>query len=304
MSKQTPPPIPVPSFDQIVKGNVSIEKKKDRYIITFSKIGKFLMYQVWDKDNVNNINDKRVVQYVSAKNWVNFFKEYNTYLNENNKPLFTPTTIMEMEDESVYAFVIRKAYINSSGHVVFTISTKEISPQNNTSKKLIQLPKGNFNNARFDIDNWDDLDFCSIVNFSGACSGITIKPKYSTNINFYFNDYPLKNCSINIPVFPEIQTNPSQVKVKYIKFYKNQLSFTIDVDLYKYNDIAGYIIYNNSNYTAQDLKDFMDNFSPQVDRTNDIDSVGYKGVFRYKGIQINFDLLDSNKNSIYNYYAF
>jgi len=162
MSQQTPPPpIPVPSFDQIVKGNVSIEKKKDRYIITFSKIGKFLMYQVWDKDNVNNINDKRVVGYVSAKNWIEIFKKYNKYLDKNkyDKPLFTPTTIMETEDDCVYAFVIHKANLNSHGQVVFTVSTKEISPQNNTSKNLIQLPLGKCNNVRFDIDDARD-DYC------------------------------------------------------------------------------------------------------------------------------------------------
>ena len=150
MSKQTPPPIPVPSFDQIVKGNVSIEKKKDRYIITFSKIGKFLMYQVWDKDSPA-LNKKRSVFYVSAKEWVKTFKRYNNNLNKNNK--FTPTIIMETEDDCVYAFVIHKACINSHGQVVFTVSTKEISLENNTSKKLIQLPEGKCNNVRFDIDS-------------------------------------------------------------------------------------------------------------------------------------------------------
>ncbi len=151
MSKQTPPP-QIPDFDQIVKGNVTIKKlSKHKYKITFSKIGKFLMYQVWDKDNIQ-LNNKRIVRYVSAKNWVNFFKRYNTYLNTNNKPLFTPTTIMETEDDDVYAFVIHKAYINPSGHVVFTASTNEISPQNNTSKKLTRLPQGKSNNVRFDID--------------------------------------------------------------------------------------------------------------------------------------------------------
>jgi hypothetical protein len=35
----------LPSFDQIVKGNVNIKKlSKYRYRITFSKIGKFLVY--------------------------------------------------------------------------------------------------------------------------------------------------------------------------------------------------------------------------------------------------------------------
>ena len=64
----------LPSFDQIVKGNVNIKKlSKYRYRITFSKIGKFLVYQVWDKDDVK-MNAKRQVGYVSAKEWVKFFE--------------------------------------------------------------------------------------------------------------------------------------------------------------------------------------------------------------------------------------
>ena len=150
MSEQTPQ---VPDFDQIVKGNVSIKKlSKHKYRITFSQIGKFLVYQVWDKDTVK-FNKKRYVGYVSAKIWVKAFKEHNEYLDKNGKPLFTPTTIMETEDDGVYAFVIHKAYLNSCGKIVFTVSTNEISLQNNTSKKLIQLPEGKCNNVRFDIDD-------------------------------------------------------------------------------------------------------------------------------------------------------
>jgi hypothetical protein len=146
------------SFDQIVKGNISIKKLSEhRYRITFSKIGKFLVYQVWDKDNVNKINDKRSVGYVSAKKWVKAFKESNEELEDNDEPLFTPTTIMETEDDDVYAFIIHKAYLNSHGQVIFTVSTKEISLQNNTSKKLIQLPCGKCNNVRFDIDHFMNI---------------------------------------------------------------------------------------------------------------------------------------------------
>jgi hypothetical protein len=154
MSKQT---TKSPDFDQIVKGNVSIKKLSEhRYRITFSKIGKFLLYQVWDKDSVN-LNKKRKVGYLSAKDWVKIFKKGNERL-ENGKPLFAPTTIMETEDDDIYAFVIHKACLNSHGQVVFTVSTKEISLQNNTSKKLVQLPCGKLNNVRFDIDSdwWDD----------------------------------------------------------------------------------------------------------------------------------------------------
>lgn len=146
------------SFDQIVKGDVSIKKlSKYRYRITFNKIGKFLLYQVWNKDNINNINDERIVGYVSAKKWVNAFKKVNEDLEKSDKPLFTPTTIMETADEEVYAFVIHKAFFDSHDRIVFTVSTKEISLQNNTSKKLIQIPCGKFVNMRFDIDDewWD-----------------------------------------------------------------------------------------------------------------------------------------------------
>ena len=148
-------PTESPSFDQIVKGNVSIKKSKsskDRYTITFSKIGKFLVYQVWDKDSVI-LNKKRKVGYLSAKDWVKDFKKGNERLEEENgKPLFRPTTIMETEDDDIYAFVIHKACLNSHGQVVFTVSTKEISLQNNTSKKMVRLPSGKCNNVRFDID--------------------------------------------------------------------------------------------------------------------------------------------------------
>jgi hypothetical protein len=105
---------------------------------------------------VNKINDNRKVGYISAKDWVKVFKKGNEELEKKGKPLFTPTTVMETEDDCNYAFVIHNAKINSSGHVVFTVSTKEISPQNNTSKKLIKLPVGKCNNVRFDIDYGGD----------------------------------------------------------------------------------------------------------------------------------------------------
>jgi hypothetical protein len=145
---------PIPSFDQIVKGNVTItklNKYKYKYNITFSKIGKFLQYQVWDKDNANNQNDKRIIRYISAKQWVNTFNELNEIYKKTNKPLFNPTTIMETEDHHVFAFVINNAYFNPSKHLVFTVSTSEIS---SSCKKLIQLPiRRCLYNVRFDIDS-------------------------------------------------------------------------------------------------------------------------------------------------------
>ena len=164
MSEQQPPPSqPSISFDQIVKGDVSIKKlSKYKYKITFSKIGKFLMYQVWDKDNAGKQNDKRSVFNVPAKDWVKIFKLTNEKLEEADKPLFTPTTIMETDDEASYAFVIHKAYLDRHDRVVFTVSTKEIQLATNCSKKLIKIPCGKFKNMRFDIDEID----------IGTCSGL------------------------------------------------------------------------------------------------------------------------------------
>jgi hypothetical protein len=108
---------------------------------------------------------------VSAKEWVTLFKKINNnILKENKKPLFTPTTVMETENR-VYAFVIHKANLNSHGHVVFTVSTKEISLQNNTSKKLVQLPLGKCNHVRFDIDDFNDQTWKECL-----CTGCSCTP--------------------------------------------------------------------------------------------------------------------------------
>ena len=165
------PTVPSPSFDHIVKGDVIIKKlSKHKYKITFSKIGKFLMYQVWDKDNAGQQNDKRAVFNVPAKDWVKIFKLMNEKLEENDKPLFTPTTIMETDDEASYAFVIHKAYLDRHDRVVFTVSTKEIQLATNCSKKLIKIPCGKFKNMRFDIDaNGDScVADCSVASIGAG----------------------------------------------------------------------------------------------------------------------------------------
>ena len=149
--------LPPPGVDQVVKGNVTIKKlSKYKYRITFSKIGKFLVYQTWDKDNTEDNNSNRFVNYISAKRWVEDFNVTNKNLKQQNKPLFTPTTVIKMQNQNKnYPVVIHKAYMNTSGHVVFTASTKEIKLESNntsSSKKLIKIPCGKFNNVRFDID--------------------------------------------------------------------------------------------------------------------------------------------------------
>lgn len=141
-----------PEFDQVVKGNVNISKLcKNRYRITFSKIGKLLKYQVWDKYNVDNRNDKREVFNLSAKDWVNEFINQDKNLKKKDKKSFTPTTIMETEDKEIYAFIIHNAYFDSNDRIVFIVSTKEINLSKNNSKGLKKLPCGKFINIRFDF---------------------------------------------------------------------------------------------------------------------------------------------------------
>lgn len=194
--------VPNPKFDQIVKGNVTIKKlSKYKYKITFSKIGKFLMYQVWDQYNVNNMNDKRIVDYFSAKEWVNSYKIYNERLEKDDKPLFTPTTIMETADEDVYAFVIYKVYINSHDKVVFTVSTEEIS-LNNISNKLIKIPCGKFINMRFDID-W--------LNISDKMR------EYNDCVNYYVGQIPNR---YNMPLGNLINTQAyKEINQRCWEFY-------------------------------------------------------------------------------------
>jgi hypothetical protein len=138
------------------------------------------VYQTWDKDNRvktggNLNNSSRLVNYVSAKHWVEIFDYKNNYLKEINKPLFTPTTIIKIKNQN-YPIVIHKAYMNTSGHVVFTASTKEIKLENNTSssKNLIKIkiPCGKFNNVRFDIDA-DNNGYGIVYHYSNCPRGQT-----------------------------------------------------------------------------------------------------------------------------------
>jgi hypothetical protein len=230
------------SRDQIVKGDVTIKKiSKHKYIITFRKIGKFLLYQVWDKNNINSINSKRIVEYVSAKKWVNLFIQQNENLKLNNKSIFTPTTIMEFGNHK-YAFIINSACINSSGNVVFNVSTKKIQLQNNSSQKLIQLPIGDFNNIRFDIDDWVfDLMYDTMI---APLYIVIIFPP--TNEDYVFIDIP-------VSMFSGDNDNSILSRVKYIEFDSNSARFYINVDSSAKDDKITQFqcnpdIYNNSDY--------------------------------------------------------
>ena len=80
-------------------------------------------------------------------------------MKASNKPLFTPTTVMEIDDNK-YVFVINKAKLKKSHNkndkdknVVFTVSTKGFELSNGASKKLLKLRPGHHDGVRFDIDS-------------------------------------------------------------------------------------------------------------------------------------------------------
>ena len=90
---------------------------------------------------------------------------------------FTPTAVMELDDgeypyhhkakncskhaECRHVFVIKRGLVNSSGQVVFYVSSEEIvlpTNPNQEVKRLKTIPTGSFCRARFDVDSYDG--FC------------------------------------------------------------------------------------------------------------------------------------------------
>ena len=182
-------PSPVlPEFDQVVKGNVDIKQlSKKKYKITFSEISKFLKYQIWS-DSSNSLNENRKVYYLKAKKWVQLFNLTNDSLKASDKPLFTPTTVMEIGNNK-YVFVLDKAKLNGKGRVVFKVSTEEIKL---SEKKLLKLPHGHHDGVRFDID-YLVVTLCEDGN-NCSCSDINT---YAKSYNIYCDQ--LQYCNVNSP---------------------------------------------------------------------------------------------------------
>ena len=170
-----PTPTPIPSFDQVVKGNVDIKKlSKNNYQIKISEISKFLKYQVWS-DSSKTLNEERSVYYQKANKWITIFNSLNAALKASDKPLFTPTTVMEIGLKK-YLFVIDEAKLNGKGHVVFKVSTKEIKL---SEKKMLKLPCGHHDGVRFDID--DNAG-------GGGCSSNFLTSTPTQDTSTFFND--------------------------------------------------------------------------------------------------------------------
>jgi hypothetical protein len=144
-------------YDQIVRGNVTIKKNNDGFKITFSKISKMLIYQIWSNKDAS-IDKKRNVKYVKVKDWIK--KQFE----KTENIAYTPTCVMNLDNGKRYVFVINKAKVNKHDKVVFYVSSQDISlPSNSQLKSLKKIPQGNFTNVRFDIDSYPGWLQCSNI---------------------------------------------------------------------------------------------------------------------------------------------
>jgi hypothetical protein len=92
----SPPTTPSRNYNQVVKGKVDIKQLcKTKYKITFYEVSKFLLYQTWSGSNTT-LNDERRIFSLNAKEWIKNFESINKQLKKDQKPLYTPTTIMEI----------------------------------------------------------------------------------------------------------------------------------------------------------------------------------------------------------------
>ena len=177
-------------IDQVVEGNINIKKlSKNRYKIAFSKIRKFLLYQVLS-DSSKQLNDNRSVYYLKAKDWV--LSNFPTSKTNPYAFPYEPTTVLVINNKRRYIFVIKNAKIKKNGKIVFDVSTDEIKLQSNISKKLLHLPEGCFKNARFDIDSYNFVAGCPGCgpNGSPGCNSTCCAPGYPTPPPFCHHSPP------------------------------------------------------------------------------------------------------------------
>ncbi len=157
-------------FDFVVKAEKVVikEKSNNKYKVT-ADVGDFLKYQVWSNTNENNINGDRSVSLVNAKDWVEQFKIVNS---NNSIRSYKPTTVVEIDNKK-YVTVITKAEFKNK-KVIFHTSTDDVEFNSKKIKKMNKLPKGEFYNVRFDIDDSGFNSYC----YNG-CKNVSTASVYS-----------------------------------------------------------------------------------------------------------------------------
>ena len=125
------------SFDFVVKAKEVIIKNKchNKYYVELAGVGDFLKYQTWSSTNTNNVNGKRNVSLVNAKNWVEYFK----IINLKNSIRFTPTTVIEIDNKK-YVTIITKAEFKNK-KVIFHMSTDDVKFNSKKMEKMNKFTK-------------------------------------------------------------------------------------------------------------------------------------------------------------------
>jgi len=116
---------------------------------------------------------------------------------------FTPTCVMELEHDECpihdhknekcrHVFVINNAKVNCNGRVVFYVSSENIDPgnKNKVINKIKKIPKGEFHNARFDIDTTPQMYAFLLMGRPGNGSN-TVAGFITTSYNPQTNVYKL-----------------------------------------------------------------------------------------------------------------
>jgi hypothetical protein len=136
-------------FDFVVKAEKVVIKEKgdNNYKVKLAGLSDFLKYQVWSNTNANNINGDRSVFLLRAKDWVEQFK----IVNSNNSIRFIPTTVIEIDNKKYVTVITNAEFKNKK--VIFHMSTDDVKFNSKKMEKMNKLPKGEFLNVRFDIDD-------------------------------------------------------------------------------------------------------------------------------------------------------
>ena len=179
-------------FDFVVKAEKVVIKEKgdNNYKVKLAGLSDFLKYQVWSSTNANNINGDRSVFLLRAKDWVEQFKIVNS--NSDVSKSFTPTTVIEIDNEKYVTVITNAEFKNKK--VIFHMSTDDVKFNSKKMKKMNKLPKGEFLNVRFDIDDSGFNSYCynqcinidvgNIVyplNCNDICNGQYCVSKLNTN---------------------------------------------------------------------------------------------------------------------------
>ena len=198
-------------FDFVVKAEKVVIKEKgdNNYKVKLAGVGDFLKYQVWSNTNANtnNINGDRSVFLLRAKDWVEQFK----IVNSNNSIRFTPTTVIEIDNKKYVTVITNAEFKNKK--VIFHMSTDDVKFNNKKMEKMNKLPKGEFLNVRFDIDDGGGVNsYCAhscssntnfgsvtcnqqcgsaeicLNNFENAYTSVTYYPSVLTMVNKFCTD--------------------------------------------------------------------------------------------------------------------